>query len=245
MKRIFTTLKKKWAEYLLEIMVITIGILGAFGLNSWNDGNKSRQEEQLILRGLQAEFQQNLAELQSDHHYNSLCLNATTTLLQLNGKAMPAHQIDSLIGHMLNYASFEARLGVVNDITSSGKLNLIQDEHLRYLLTQWSGELSDLSEDNLMRRDHYIHQLMPKISEHIPLRNADRSYTRNDYSRELLIKPITNDQEKYDAMLAATEFDGALYTHFINQTFVFTNEKAIEKFINEILLLISQNIETK
>ena len=48
MKKIIETLKQKWAEYLLEIIVITIGIMVAFTLNNWNEERK-RQD---TIRGI-------------------------------------------------------------------------------------------------------------------------------------------------------------------------------------------------
>ncbi|MCK0179021.1 DUF6090 family protein [Flavobacteriaceae bacterium S0862] len=45
MKKILKTLKNKWVEYLLEILVIVIGILIAFTLNNWNEAKKERLEE--------------------------------------------------------------------------------------------------------------------------------------------------------------------------------------------------------
>jgi hypothetical protein len=53
MKKIIETLKKKWAEYLLEIIVIMIGILGAFALNNWNEDRKTNEFEHELLIDIQ------------------------------------------------------------------------------------------------------------------------------------------------------------------------------------------------
>ena len=52
MKKILETLKLKWAEYLLEIFVIMIGILGAFTLNNWNVDRLAKANEQKLLTNI-------------------------------------------------------------------------------------------------------------------------------------------------------------------------------------------------
>ena len=50
MKKILETLKRKWAEYLLEMIVIVIGILVAFMLNNWNEERKENDKIITILK---------------------------------------------------------------------------------------------------------------------------------------------------------------------------------------------------
>ena len=64
MKKILVTLKQKWAEYLLEILVIVIGILAAFTLSSWNEERISGEKEKTILLSIQSEFEKNQKQLE-------------------------------------------------------------------------------------------------------------------------------------------------------------------------------------
>lgn len=66
MKQLITSLQKKWADYLLEVLVITIGILGAFTLNNWNDNRKVDSLEREIISQFRADFEASLGDLEAD-----------------------------------------------------------------------------------------------------------------------------------------------------------------------------------
>jgi hypothetical protein len=74
MKRILTTLKKKWPEYLMETLVITLGILGAYSLNNWSAHNSKRQSEVEILKEIKSNLELDLIDLEGNRsgHANNL-----------------------------------------------------------------------------------------------------------------------------------------------------------------------------
>ncbi len=81
MKKILETLKQKWAEYLLEILVITLGILLAFGLNSWNEWKKERKKEREILIDIAENLETNIKALEDDIEYLNLLDKSSEIIL--------------------------------------------------------------------------------------------------------------------------------------------------------------------
>jgi hypothetical protein len=227
-----------------EIVLVMIGILLALQVNNWNENRKDIAKEQQILLSLQEEFKQNIKELEFDHQINLNCINAIRALLNFDETGdFETRTIDSLMGQAYNFATFDARLGVYNDISSSGNLELIRDSKLRYKLNQWTGELNDYREDHIIRRDYWIHKIPPLVNNLLPIRNQDPFMDREDYARDILIQPIQVPKSNYIEFLTSLEIDGLLFDYYMNQSFVTTNEESIMKFLVSTLELIESNID--
>ena len=52
MKKITELIKEKWGEYVIEILVITLGIFGAFILNNWNESRKQNERFKIFTEQL-------------------------------------------------------------------------------------------------------------------------------------------------------------------------------------------------
>jgi len=101
MIKILETLKQKWAEYLLEMIVITFGILAAFALNNWNENKKSD-------RVLKNYYSQILQELEKD-----------TTYIHQRIKVLDSN----ILKHNNYLDKFQEQVSLEKLLISQGKLN--------------------------------------------------------------------------------------------------------------------------
>jgi len=209
-------------------------------INNWKNYQDDRNEEQVLLQNLQQEFTKNLNELNSDHNINLGMLDAAYYFLETDIHNKSTEQIDSLIGQLSTFATFDPSIGYISQAISSGKLDLIQSDSLKILLSQWTGELNDLKEDVVIRREHWLNHLLPIIRKYIPARNSDATQHRPDYLRNKQITPISVPEENYKELINSLEVDGVIFDHYMNQYYVFINEENIEIYIRRVLDLIEK-----
>ena len=142
MNAIIEAIRKNWAKYLIEAVVITFSIIGAFILDNWNEERQNRKEEQVILAGLKEEFLDNLDEVTRNIGLNEDVITATYEMIDLlrsEDWLENPDLIDSLVARVYMFGTFDAQTGITDELISAGKLSLLTDDKLKKKLTGWSG----------------------------------------------------------------------------------------------------------
>ena len=165
MKKIVDHLKDEWFKYALEIIVLIIGIYGAFELESWGE-NKTRKTTELeILKGCRTELEQDLKEIEANTRELDQSLRSLDIIITALVDDLPYH--DSLAYHF-NYtllpmhfvhstSTFEALKSKGFDIISNdsirSQLITLYDSQYEFFI---QGEIEEL--DNVF---HTIKYLLP------------------------------------------------------------------------------------
>lgn len=141
----------RYLRYALgEIVLVVLGILIALQINNWNENRKEKIEEIKILNILKSEYTYNRTELDRSIKKAERMQEHSDTLLKIfAGKTdkKDLNTVQQLILRLGAYPTFDPSNGALNDLIGSGKLKVIRNDSLRFRLSQWSGMLQDVKED--------------------------------------------------------------------------------------------------
>ena len=246
MNPIIDALRNNWARYVLEAMVITFSIIGAFMLDNWKEEKQHRKEEQVILLGLKDEFLENLHDVDRNIKLNEGVINATyelINLIRIETWFEDQDRIDSLIASIYMFGTFDAHTGVTDELISGGKLSLIKDEKLKKHLTGWSGMLKDSQEDYEIRIQLYSFILIPEFLNHFTLANGDMYLDFSNWSDNYKVGSREKSPLKQNVSdLNLLRFENILWVHKMNNDFVTLNEQNLKEYIETTIELIESNI---
>ncbi len=219
----------KYSRYAIgEIVLVVIGILIALQINNWNTQLQLNTQEQVNLKILKSEFTFNKIELQRNIEKAMRLKGRADSLLILFKVPQSNINLENLKFLTLGlsaYSTYDPSNGALNNLISSGQLNLIKNDSLRIILSKWFGEVQDVKEDEvriMKYGDTYLEPIKLKFLNY----HAASHFDRNSI-----------------AVLENPEFENIVARMSRGVEYIIKNYESLDLEIENILTLINQEIE--
>ena len=136
MKTIFTILSQKWPEYILEIIVITIGIFGAFTLNNWKETRKNQIFEKEVLTQIKINLERDRETLEEIRISFEKAIKSSDKILQKKQGYSENDSTKYWLGDIVQFDRFQPLTNAYEMLKSKGLDNL-SNKKLAFLLGQY------------------------------------------------------------------------------------------------------------
>lgn len=154
-------------RFFVEAFVIVASILLAFAIDASWDARKERVEEAEILAGLQREFTDYQARLESgiaQHRRMLAGMAAILASIEDGDWTSTEWDMDEAIGQLFTPPTSDLGNGVRDALVQGGRLELLSDPILRERLAQWPAFHEELVDDQLFSRELVLRQVVPYLS---------------------------------------------------------------------------------
>jgi len=175
MNRTLNHLATDWYKYLLELIVITAGVLGAFALNNWNENRLARILEKKYMSSLIVELDRDIKSLEINKQRRQRASEVAFKLLNTekilaNYEAQLQFTEDYITVHF--WIEFIPHDNTFKELSNSGNLALFQNDSIKIgLLNLESMNDEVISARNHMRREYdlYLYDELVKYDEFVLL----------------------------------------------------------------------------
>ena len=151
-----------------EIVIVVVGILIAFGLDSWWDSNKQLAWERSQLQLLRDEAQSNIEHIESVIEAHKVTAADVETILAFSTHEPPGEVEDfknRLVTSLIKWRTSELSMGALDALLASGDLGEISNPELRASLTAWKVLALDAQEKEELARDFVEYVITPALSD--------------------------------------------------------------------------------
>lgn len=215
--------ENKFSQYLIyaigEIILVVIGILIALQINSWNDFNMERKNEQLILQNFRKNLNADYQLFERFHNNVTLASKSVDSILYMvnNPKEFNFLSFSLGIEKILSNTYFQSTSSTFDQAISTGTIDLIQNDSLRSELLNYY-KISKLNfEDNRILETNNDFVFPVIFSEIAPTKSVAYALTgintkleeldvpslatNTDFNTWLLFKKVAYDRQSKNYML--------------------------------------------
>ena len=228
---------------ILEVLLVVIGILIALKVNNWTEEQKLRTIEKSVLMDLRSELNANISHLDSIINERENVLAAGRLLLEQSGPDASWDSevnFDSLLFKViLSGWKFFPESGVVTDMLNSGKLNVIQNDSLRYMISSLPADIALLNDEDDTYRVDLHGYFVPFFSGNYAIRNIVKD--RGLFGRDMDLG-VSTFRTYPESLLRNQELEGVLTIQTIwTNTAIGLYNRQLNKY-KAILRLINQEL---
>ena len=162
-----------WKRTAVEAAAIVASILMAFAIDAWWDEREERKFERQALISLKAEYQDHREVLTRHRTGYADQLQGIASLMlacQQGYWSSDDHSIDDAIGYLQMPSTTDLGSGVRDSLTSAGRIDVIQNEQLRYELSEWDSVLAELTDNQIFNSNMVASLIHPYLTQqNIPM----------------------------------------------------------------------------
>lgn len=249
MKKLLENFQLKWPTYLFEVIVLIVGIYGAFALESWNENNKERKQEQKFLLRIQSELAQDAATLNFMYNYRETSSIKSLALLELQD-IEETHEAHVAFLHevleALYWWEFTRQDNTFQELISSGNLSILQNDSIKNGLLSIEALHKKLAEQrNHLRRD-YEQFLYDEIFAVSSLRLID--FQQLISKRELAYLPTSSPEQIKEMnsvfllLLSNEKFRSGLQLIILNNSYILELYDQLDEQMKNLQANINQQL---
>ena len=200
-----------WGRLTPEVVAIVSSILLAFAIDAWWQELQEQRFEDEVIQALTDEYETNRRVLSFIRNMNLKMRRATASLISASHRGVYASDEFS-IDEALHWARIPPTTDLGNSVRdtlmSSGQLELISDEQLRFQLAGWQSVFDELKDDEELNKKVALEVLIPYMTRNgIPFRSPDRAAARQDAPLPGVVdRSLETDQAAREQLFSDPEF---------------------------------------
>ncbi|HEV7515060.1 MAG TPA: hypothetical protein VGR07_02045 [Thermoanaerobaculia bacterium] len=170
---VLATLRHRWPEYLIEMVVIILSISISFALDQWKERRHEHEVEQLYLKTLSNNLISDTDALHDVIPETQLVIRKAQALFAASqappSAAAPSGPFDEDLRDIARRPSFFAHDAAFADLRSSGNLRVIHDFRLKNALFDYYGQYESIKAKEASERESLITLIAPNLIKMISL----------------------------------------------------------------------------
>jgi hypothetical protein len=184
MKTLFRTIKNRWAEYILEILVLIIGISLSLLFNDWRAESLDRKTEKLVLRSIQENLVADTSMLNINIKHVNFLINGHKKMLTGN---IEADSAALYIDNFVTYSAFNAQDVGYQELKQSQSSRIIRNRDLlKKIIKHYEQKVTAVQEWNNIDEKFVLEQGLPFLSENMKYSDSQFLYDDHETTKQLL-----------------------------------------------------------